>query len=88
MSETTVITLNNGKKYEILMEAELENKKYCMVSELNESNQETENYLFFEIVIRDNKEVMRLVQDKVLLEQLTVLFTINYSKLADALGGA
>lgn len=87
MSEATIITLNNGKKYEILMESELEDKKYYLTVELNEENEDTENYLFFEVAMRDGQENLRLIKDQAKLEELVVLFSVNYSKLADTLGG-
>lgn len=87
MTETTILTLNNGKQYEVLMEDQLEGKKYYLVSELNEQEEDIGNYSFFESHFHNGNEIVRQVQDKELIEQLTVLFTARYSQITDLLGG-
>lgn len=87
MNEATIITLNNGNKYEILMESELENKKYYLASEVNGANEEIDNYCFFAVNYKNGNETLCLIKDQTLIEELTVLFTVKYSQLADSLGG-
>ena len=87
MSEELIITLNNGQSYKILTEAVVEDKKYCFAVLLTSDEKETEEYLFFEIINRDGKEIMRLVEDEATKEQLLVLFTAQYSQMIENLGG-
>lgn len=87
MIEETIITLSNGSNYKILMESVLDDKKYCLTVLLDEMSLETENYQFFEVLNKDGKEVMRLINDNDILQQLVVLFAANYSKLTENLGG-
>lgn len=87
MIEETIITLNNGSNYKILMESTLDGKKYCFAVLLDEMSLETENYQFFEVLNKDGKEVMKLINDNDIVQQLVVLFAANYSKLTESLGG-
>ena len=85
--EDLIITLNNGYSYKILTETFIDNKKYCFAVLLTPEEKETEEYVFFEMITRDGKEIMKLVEDKSTKEQLLVLLTSQYCELAETLGG-
>ncbi|MBE6144640.1 MAG: hypothetical protein E7169_03595 [Firmicutes bacterium] len=88
MNEELIITLNNGQSYKILAEGLVEDKKYCFAVLLTNDEKETEEYLFFEMINRDGKEIMKLVDNKETKEQLLVLFTAKYSQMVETLGGS
>ena len=87
MMEDVIITLNNGYSYKILVETSIDDKRYCFAVLLTQDEQETEEYVFFEMITRDGKEIMKLVEDKSTKEQLLVLLTSQYCELAESLGG-
>lgn len=85
--EDVIITLNNGYSYKILVETSVDDKKYCFAVLLTQDEQETEEYVIFEMITKDNKEIMKLVEDKSTKEQLLVLLTSQYCEFAETLGG-
>ena len=87
MMEDLIITLSNGHSYKILKETAIEDKRYCFATLLTEDEQETEEYEFFEMINRDGKEIMKLVENNSTKEQLLVLLTSEYCKVAEELGG-
>lgn len=87
MSEEVILTLSNGKSYKILTETNLEGKKYSFAAILNEDESETEEYCFFEHIFYEDKERIKLIEDKNIQEQLLVLFSAKYCEYAELLGG-
>ena len=85
--ENIIITLSNGHSYKILKETAIEDKRYCFATLLTEDEQETEEYMFFVIINRDGKEIMKLVEDNSIKEQLLVLLTSQYCQFTETLGG-
>ena len=69
-----IITLNNQKKYLILDETTIDNKKYYFGIRL-ENNEPTNNYLYFEEIDNNN---LKPIIDENLKEILLTSFTINY----------
>lgn len=69
-----IITLSNQKKYLILDETIIDNKKYYLGLRI-ENNEPTNNYLYFEEI--DNND-LKPIKDEDIKEILLTSFTINY----------
>ena len=69
-----IITLNNQKKYLILDETIIDNKKYYLSLRL-ENDEPTNNYLYFEEIDNDN---LKPIIDEKMKDILLTSFTINY----------
>ena len=73
-----IIELEDNSKYVILDEKELDNVKYYYGLMLNEKEEPTEKYLFFE-EIKDNDDIYLLPVDNEQIKGLLLTaFTINY----------
>lgn len=73
-----IIELEDNNKYVILDEKELDNIKYYYGLKLDEREEPTDNYLFFE-EIKDKDDVYLLpVDDEQIKGLLLTTFTINY----------
>ena len=86
MSEEIILTLNNGQKCKILTEGNIENELYRFAVLLDENENETNEYFFFKVINKGEKEIMQLVQDNDKKEQLMILFTSQYTDYAESLG--
>ena len=69
-----IITLSNQKKYLILDETNIDNKKYYLALRL-ENDKPTNNYLYFEEMANDN---LKPVNNEAIRETLLTSFTVNY----------
>ena len=69
-----IVTLNNQKKYLILDETTIDDKKYYLGLRI-EDNKPTNNYLYFEEI--DNNS-LKSVKNEAIKEILLTAFTINY----------
>lgn len=69
-----IITLSNQKKYLILDETIIDNKKYYLGLRI-EKNEPTNNYLYFEEIDNNN---LKPIKDEDIKEILLTSFTINY----------
>ena len=73
-----IIELDNDREYLILDETILNSKKYYYGVRLNQQEEPTNNYLFFEEV-KDNDEIfLSVIEDDSIREVLLTAFTINY----------
>lgn len=73
-----IITLENEKSYVILDETFLEGTKYYFGLRLNEKEEPTNNYLFFEETFGDNDIFLTPVNDKNMKGLLLTVFTVNF----------
>ncbi len=69
-----IITLNNQRKYLILDETTIENKRYYLGLRI-ENDEPTNNYLYFEE--KDNNNLKPIIDEEI-KEILLTAFTINY----------
>ncbi len=77
-----IVELENDNKYLILDETLLDEKKYYYSVRLNDKEELTNNYLFFEEV-NDNGEVkLLIVNDEDIKNLLLTDFTVNYLNMA------
>ena len=73
-----IVELENNKKYLLLEETELDNKKYYFGLRLDDKEEPTNNYLFFD-ESRDNDDLfLTPVNDKSIRSMLLTAFTINF----------
>lgn len=73
-----IITLDNNKKYIILDETLLDNTKYYFGLRLDDNNEPTNYYLYFEET-KDNKDIyLKPIENEEIKNILLTSFTINY----------
>ena len=73
-----IVELENNKSYLILEETELDDIKYYFGLRLNENEEPTNNYLFFEETHENNDTYLTPIEDKSLRSSLLTAFTINF----------
>lgn len=73
-----IVTLENEKSYIILDETFLEGTKYYFGLRLDENEELTNNYLFFEELIGDNDIFLAPVNEKNMKGLLLTVFTVNF----------
>lgn len=73
-----IVELENNKSYLILEETELDDIKYYFGLRLNEKEEPTNNYLFFEETQENNDTYLIPIEDKSLRSSLLTAFTINF----------
>ena len=73
-----IVELENKKNYLLLDEKELNNTKYYFGLRLNEDNEPTNNYLFFEEFSNEKDTFLIPIEEDNLKELLLTSFTINY----------
>ena len=72
-----IVELENDKSYVILDETILNNIKYYYGLRLNDKEEPTNNYLFFEETIENNDAYLTPIEDNNVKNLLLTLFTIN-----------
>lgn len=73
-----IVELENNSSYVILDEKQLAEKKYYYGLRLNEKEEPTSNYLFFEELKEGNDTYLDPIEDEELKEFLVTVFTVNY----------
>lgn len=73
-----IVTLENNKNYVILDEKILSDKKYYFGLRLDEKEEPTNNYLFFEELKEDNNTFLTPIDDEDMKGLLLTAFTVNY----------
>lgn len=73
-----IISLDNGRDYVILDETSLDNVKYYFGLRLDEKEEPTNNYLFFEETLVDNDCYLNPIDDEKMKGILLTTFSINY----------
>lgn len=73
-----IVELENEKKYLILDEVNLKNIKYYFGLRLDENEEPTNNYLFFEETKMDNEVYLIPIDNNELKELLLTTFTVNF----------
>lgn len=73
-----IVELENNKKYVILDEKELNNTKYYFGLRLDEKEEPTNTYLFFEETIDGEDTYLLPIDDENMKGLLLTAFTINY----------
>lgn len=74
----SIVELENGKKYVLLDVKNLNEKKYYFGLRLDDKEEPTNKFLFFE-EIKDNNEVYLLpIEDENVKGLLLTVFTVNY----------
>ncbi len=81
MREDTVITINNGKKYLLLLESEDTTESYFLAVLLDEKEEPTNNYAVLEEVEKEGKTFIRRVSDPIILNQLLADYKSQYNDL-------
>lgn len=73
-----IVELENGKKYVLLDEKKLDKNNYYFGLRLDNNEEPTNNYLFFEET-KDGDDVYLLpIEDEKLKNLLLTVFTVNY----------
>jgi len=75
-----IVELENNKKYVILDECELDNVKYYYGLKLNDNEEPTNVYLFFEEIIENEEVYLKSIEDDKIKGLLLTAFTINYAE--------
>ena len=73
-----IVELDNGNSYVLLDEKDIEDKKYYFALRLDEKEEPTNNYLFFEETIENRETYLLPVTDEQTKGLLLTSFTINY----------
>ena len=73
-----IVELENNKSYAILDEVSVENAKYYFGVRLNDKEEPTNNYLFFEEYKNDEGVFLTPIVDDELKKLLLTSFTINF----------
>ena len=73
-----IIELEDNRKYVILDEKELNNIKYYFGLRLDEKEEPTNTYLFFEETIDGSDTYLLPIQDENMKGLLLTAFTVNY----------
>jgi len=78
MMVDNIVELENGKKYVLLDEKKLDKNNYYFGLRLDNNEEPTNNYLFFEET-KDGDDVYLLpIEDEKLKNLLLTVFTVNY----------
>lgn len=73
-----IVELENNRSYVILDETLLNNSKYYFGLRLNDKEEPTNNYLFFEESIENNDTYLTPIEDNNIKSVLLTSFTINF----------
>ena len=73
-----IVELENNKSYVLLDESILNDSKYYFALRLNENEEPTNNYLFFEELKDDDNIFLSPILDDELKKILLTSFTINF----------
>jgi hypothetical protein len=73
-----IIELDNNKSYVILDETSLDEKKYYFGLRLNEKEEPTNNYLFFEESKEGIDTFLTPIEDESMKGLLLTAFTVNF----------
>lgn len=73
-----IVELENNRSYVILDEALLKDNKYYFGVRLNENEEPTNNYLFFEETIDNDDIYLTPIEEDSVKNVLLSLFTINF----------
>lgn len=73
-----IVELENNKSYVILDEKKLDNVNYYFGLRLNENEEPTNNYLFFEESIEGDNTFLTPIEDENMKGLLLTAFTINF----------
>ena len=76
--EDKIVELDNGYSYVLLDGKQIEDKKYYFALRLDEKEEPTNNYLFFEEIIENSETYLLPVTDEQTKGLLLTSFTINY----------
>ena len=82
MKKGDLITLDDNEKYLLLMNTELEGKKFFYANKVDEQNNTTSEYEIFEEVVEEDGTYMELVEDAEVKELLVNVFTADLVQLA------
>ena len=84
MIEELIFTLNDKYNYRMLSNLTFEGKVYCFCVLLDDNDEDTDEYVFFE---KKGKDKLIKVVDNNLIEQLLVLFTGKYTEFVYNVSG-
>jgi len=73
-----IVELENGKKYVLLDNKEIDKINYYYGLRLNDKEEPTNNYLFFEEIIEDGETYLNPIEEESMKKVLVVAFTINF----------
>ena len=73
-----IVELENNKSYVLLDESILNDSKYYFALRLNENEEPTTNYLFFEELKDDDNIFLSPILDDELKKLLLTSFTVNF----------
>ena len=73
-----IVKFKNDEEYLILDETVLDNKTYYLGIKIEENNEPTSIYLFFEKVEKEGKVILNPVWDESMKGLLLTSFTVNF----------
>lgn len=73
-----IVTLENNNSYVILDEKKIDNKKFYYGLRLDDKEEPTNNYLFFEELKEENDTFLTPIEDDSMKEFLLTAFVVNY----------
>ena len=76
-----IVKFKNDDEYLLLDEAMLEGKKYYLGIKVEEDNEPTSVYLFFEEIEKDKKIILNPVWNEEMKGLLLTAFTVNFMEM-------
>ncbi len=73
-----IVKLENDAKYVLLDETTIDNVKYYLGLRLDEKNEPTDKYLYFEEKKEEKQMFLKPIKDDKVKDLLLTSFTINY----------
>ena len=77
-----VVELDDDRSYVVLDKTVLDNKTYYYAVRLDDLNNPTNNYLFFEEMKEDGEYYLDPINNEEMKNLLTITFTINFLNMA------
>ncbi len=77
-----IVELDNNRSYVVLDKTLLNDKNYYYALRLDDDNNPTDNYLFFEEEKDEGEYYLNPINDENLRNLLTIAFTINFMNMA------
>lgn len=83
MKVDSIIKLENGKKYLLLLKSELTLDGYFLAVLLDEKEEPTSTYTIFKEIERDGRLIVKRIEDPLILNELLADYQNQYEDMLD-----
>lgn len=80
MKVDEIIDLENGTSYLLLLDSLIDNIKYFLAVELDESEEPTKNYIVLKEIVEDNDTYIQKETDPIILSKLIQDYSLDYEE--------